>query len=168
MLFRDYLEVSSGQLKRFNQSVIDPKCLLKVEATSFYFDNNLSFPGNIIFSCILLLLFEKYCLHASRNGLELQSTLSFSKYCNLACLFRFVTRFRCRLNLTMSIGFFDLLALFLRRDLIIICFRRLNGVFDSLVKILFSEKHFYLKLKQSYFQRLHGFSQQTYYYKYPI
>ena len=110
--------------KIFNKSVIDPKCLLKVEATYFCFDNNLSFSSNIIFSCILLFLFEKYGLHAFQNGLELQSTLSFSKYCNLACLFRFVTSFLCRLNLAISIGFFNLLALFLRRDLIIICFQR--------------------------------------------
>ena len=43
-----------------NESVIDPKYLLKVEATSFCFDNNLSFSSNIILSCILLFLFEKY------------------------------------------------------------------------------------------------------------
>ena len=78
MSFPDDIEVSSGQLKRFNKSVIDPKCLLKVDATSFCFDDNLSFSSNI-FSCILLFLFEKYGLHAFQNGLELQSTLSFSQ-----------------------------------------------------------------------------------------
>ena len=119
--FPDDIAVSSGQLKRFNESVIDPKCLLKVKATSFCFNNNLSFSNNIIFSSILLFLFEKDGLHASQNSLQLQSTISFSKYCNLHCLFGFATRFRCRLNLTMSIGFFILLALFLRRALIIIC-----------------------------------------------
>ena len=30
------IEVSLGQLKRFNQCVIDPKCLLKIAATSFF------------------------------------------------------------------------------------------------------------------------------------
>ena len=109
--FLDDTEVCPGQLKRFNKSVIDSKCLLKVEATSFCFDNNLSFSSSITFFCILLFLFDKYGLHAFQNGLELQSTLSLSKYCNLTYLFRFVTRFRCRLNLTMSIGF---LALFWR------------------------------------------------------
>ena len=79
MSFPDDIEVSLGQLKRFNKSVIDPKCLLKVDATSFCFDDNLSFSSNI-FSCILLFLFEKYGLHAFQNGFELQSTLSFSKY----------------------------------------------------------------------------------------
>ena len=77
--FPDDIEVSSGQLKRFKESVIDPKCLLKIAATSFCFDNNLSFSSNIIFSCILLFLFEKYGLHAFQNGLELQSTLNFSQ-----------------------------------------------------------------------------------------
>ena len=49
-LFNNDIEVSSRQLKRFNQSVIDPKCLLKIAARSFYFDSNLSFSSNIIFS----------------------------------------------------------------------------------------------------------------------
>ena len=31
------IKMSSGQLKRFNEFLIDPKCLLKVEATSFCF-----------------------------------------------------------------------------------------------------------------------------------
>ena len=90
----------------------------------FLFDNILPFSSNIIFSCILLFFFEKYGLHAFQNGLELQSTLSFSKYCNLAYLFRFANSFCCDLNLTMSLRFSDLFALFLRHDLIIICFRR--------------------------------------------
>ena len=63
-------KVSSSQLKRFSESVIDPKCLQKVEVTSFSFDNNLSFWRNI-FSCTLLFLLEKYGLHAFQNGLEL-------------------------------------------------------------------------------------------------
>ena len=122
--FPDDIEVSSGQLKRFNKSVIDPKCLLKVDATSFCFDDNLSFSSNI-FSCILLFLFEKFGLHAFQNGFELQSTLSFSKYWNLTYLFRYATKFHGLLNMTMSLGFFDLFALFLRRDLVIICLRSL-------------------------------------------
>ena len=109
--FNNDVEVSSGQLKRFNQSVIDPKCLLKIPATSFCFYNNLSFSSNIIFSCILLFLFEKYGLHAFQNGLELWSTLSFSKYCNLVYLVRFANRFHCHLNLKMSLGFFWLICL---------------------------------------------------------
>ena len=84
MSFPDDTEVFSDQLKRFNESIIDPKCLLKITSTSFYFDNNLFFSSNIIFSCILLFLFKKYGLHAFQNGLELQSTLLFSNYCNLA------------------------------------------------------------------------------------
>ena len=124
MSFADDIKVSLGQLKRFNKSVIDPKCLLKVEVTSFCFDNNLSFSSDMMLSCILLFLFEKYDLHAFQDDLELQWTWSFSKYCNLVYLFRFATKFHCRLNLTMSPGFFDLFALFLRRDLVIICLWR--------------------------------------------
>ena len=121
----DDIELSLGHVKRFSESVIDLKCLLKVAATSFCFDNNLFFSSCIIFSWILSFLSKKYGLHAFHNGLELQSTLCFSKYCNLVCLFRFVARFRWCLYVTMSIKFFYLLALFLRRDLIIICFGRL-------------------------------------------
>ena len=89
------------------------------------FDNILSFSSNIIFSCILLFLFEKHGLHAFQTGLGLQSILSFTMYCNLAYLFRFAYTFCCHLNLTMSLEFSDLFALFSRYDLIIICFRRL-------------------------------------------
>ena len=151
--FPDDIEVYLGQLKSSNESIIDSKCLLKFEAASFCFDNNFSFSSNI-FSCILLFLFEKYDLHTFQNGLELQSTLNFSNYCNLAYLFRFATKFCCRLNLTMSLGFFDLFALFLRRDLVIICLQRflLKWCFDSLVKFLFFYEHVYLKLKQNYFK----------------
>ena len=54
VLLPDATEVSLGQLKRFKESVIDPKYSMKVEATSFSFNNNLFFLNNIIFSCILL------------------------------------------------------------------------------------------------------------------
>ena len=47
--FPDETEVSSGHLKGFNESLIDRKCLLKTGATSYCFDNNLSFSSNIIF-----------------------------------------------------------------------------------------------------------------------
>ena len=36
MSFPDDIEIFSGQLKRFSESVIDSKCLLQVEATSFF------------------------------------------------------------------------------------------------------------------------------------
>ena len=107
MLLPDDIEVSPSHLKRFNGSVIDPECLLKIAAISF------CFFSNIIFFCILLFLFERYGLHAFQNGLELQSALSFSKYCKLAYFFRFSNRFCCHLNLTMSLGFSELFALFL-------------------------------------------------------
>ena len=48
--------IISGQVKRFNQSVIDPKYLLKAERTFFCVDNNLPFSSNM-FSCMLLLSF---------------------------------------------------------------------------------------------------------------
>ena len=80
----------------------------------------------------------------------------------MACLFRLVTRFLCHLNLTMSIGFFDLLALIFRRDLIIIYIPMFLLKWD----FWFTKKMFWenvcLKLKQSYFQRLHWFLQKTY------
>ena len=120
----DDTEVSLGQLKRLNESVIDRKCSVKVEATSFCFNNNLFFSSNIIFSCTVLFLFEKYDLHAFQNVLELQSILSLLKYYNLAYLFRFSTKFRYRLNFAKSLGFFDLFPLCSRRDPVIIWLRR--------------------------------------------
>ena len=80
----------------------------------------LFFSSNIIFSCIVLFLFEKYDLHTFQNGLELQSILSLLKYYNLAYSFRFSTKFRCRLNFAKSLGFFDLFPLCSRRDPVII------------------------------------------------
>ena len=35
--FPDDTEVSSDQLKRFDESVVDPKCLLKIQGTSIFF-----------------------------------------------------------------------------------------------------------------------------------
>ena len=40
--------MSSGQLNRFNQSVIDPKYLLKIAAKSFSFDNYLHTYGYLV------------------------------------------------------------------------------------------------------------------------
>ena len=76
--FPDDIEVFSDQLKRFNKSVIDPKCLLKIAATSFCFDNNLSFSSNII--CILLFIFEKCGLRAFQNGWEFLKFLEFLSF----------------------------------------------------------------------------------------
>ena len=47
--FLNDIEVSSGQLKKFKESLIDPKCLLKITATSFCFDSNLSFQATLHF-----------------------------------------------------------------------------------------------------------------------
>lgn len=68
--FPDDIDVYPGQLKSFNESVNDTKCLLKVEAISICFDNNLFFSSNIIISCILLFSFENYGLHAFKNVLD--------------------------------------------------------------------------------------------------
>ena len=78
--FPNDILVYLGQLKRFDKFMVDPKYLLNIEATSFCFDKNVSFSSNIIFSCILIFFFEKDGLHAFQNGLELPSTLGFSKY----------------------------------------------------------------------------------------
>ena len=134
MSFPDDIEVSSNQSKRFNESVNWFGMFVENCSNILLFDNILSFSSNIIFSCILQFLFEKYGLHAFQNYLELQSTLSFSKYCNLTYSFRFANRFCCHLNLTNSLGFSDLFALFLRHDLIIISFESSY----SLVNFLFS------------------------------
>ena len=118
------IEASSSQLKRFNDSVIDPESLLKIEATfcliTFYpFQTTLNF---LVYYYFYLRSISGS--NAFQNGLELQSTLSFSKCCHSDYIFRFSNRFCCHLNLTKSLGFFDLFALILRYDQIIICFQR--------------------------------------------
>ena len=100
------IEVPSGQLKRFNQSLIDPKCLLKIAATSFCFDNNLSFRSNVIFYCILLFLLEKY----GPKWLRIIINTKFLKVLKVY-LFRFANRFRCHLNLKISLAFFWLISI---------------------------------------------------------
>ena len=72
--FSDDIEVSLCQLKRFDECVVDTKCLLKIETTYICFGKNLSISSNIIFSCILLFLFKKSGLHVFQNGLELPSS----------------------------------------------------------------------------------------------
>ena len=47
--FPDDIEVSSHQLKRFNESLIDPKYLLKVEATSFVLITIFPFQATLYF-----------------------------------------------------------------------------------------------------------------------
>ena len=155
MSFADDIKISLGQLKKFNKSVTDQKCLLKVGTISFCLDKSLSFSSNNIFLYITI-YFEKYGLHAFQNDFELQSTLSFSKYCNLAFLFRFATKFHRHLNLTMSLGFFWLICLVFETS----GYHLLAKVLIKMgfLKFLFSWEHVYLKCKQNYFQSLHGFS----------
>ena len=47
--FPDDIEVPSGQLKRFNESVIDLECLLKIAATSFYLIKFYPFQATLYF-----------------------------------------------------------------------------------------------------------------------
>ena len=47
--FPDDIEVSSGQLKRFNKSVIDPECLLKIAVTYFCLITFYPFQGTLYF-----------------------------------------------------------------------------------------------------------------------
>ena len=59
--FPDYTEVPSGQLKRFDVPVVDPKCLLKIEATSFCFDQNLSFSKATLY----FLVYYYFCFRST-------------------------------------------------------------------------------------------------------
>ena len=112
------------QPKRFNESAIDQNCLLKVEGTFFCFDNKLFFSSRLHFLVYCDNYLKSTIYMLSKMVRNYSQQLGFSKYYNLTFLFRFSTRFRFCLNLTMSKGFFNLLALFLRCDMMIICFRR--------------------------------------------
>ena len=74
-LFNNDIEVSSRQLKRFNQSVIDPNVYWKLQRGPFVLIATYPFQATLYFHFIssnsmLLFLFEKYGLHAFQNGLE--------------------------------------------------------------------------------------------------
>ena len=43
------IEACSGQLKGYDESVVDRICLRKIKPTSFCFDDNLSFSSNILY-----------------------------------------------------------------------------------------------------------------------
>ena len=94
--------------------------VLKIAATSFFYDNNLSFLSNLIFSCILLFLFEKCGLHAYNYNQHClsQITAIWLIHSDLPTGFVLTETQQCHQD------FFYLFALFLRRDLIIICFCR--------------------------------------------
>ena len=47
--FPDDTEVSSDQLKRFDESVVDPKCLLKIQGTSIFFIKIYPFKATLSF-----------------------------------------------------------------------------------------------------------------------
>ena len=130
--FPNDIEVSSAQLKRLDESVVDPKCLLKVSVTSFCFDKNSSFSSNI-FSCILLFLFERYGLYAFENGLELPSTLFFLKVQQFGLFIQICHRVLLWLKLENVIRIFWLVWIVFESDLIIICSRRFRRLFDSFV-----------------------------------
>ena len=59
----DDIELSLGHVKRFSESVIDLKCLLKVAATSFCFDNQ------------VVLYFLEYCHFYQRSTVYMLSTM---------------------------------------------------------------------------------------------
>ena len=73
--FVDDIEKSSSQLKRFNESVIDPKCLLKIEAISFCFNNILSFSSIFLVQCYFSLRSTVYMLTFKQAFLSAISSL---------------------------------------------------------------------------------------------
>ena len=103
------------QLKRFDECVVDAKCLLKIETTYICFGKNLSISSNIIFSCISLFKNKYY------STIFIQEVwftcfpkwfgITIKQY-NLAYLFRFAIRLRCHLNLIMSLDFLTYLNCF--------------------------------------------------------
>ena len=56
--FPDDIEVLSDQLKGFGESVVDPKYLLKTEATSFYFVLFILFKQHYAFLYITIFYLE--------------------------------------------------------------------------------------------------------------
>ena len=112
--FPNDIEVSSAQLKRLDESVVDPKCLLKVSVTSFCFLIKIHHFQATYFLVYYYFYLRDTVYMLSKMDWNYHQHYFFSKYNNLAYLFRFATGFCCDLNLKMSLGFFDLFELFLR------------------------------------------------------
>ena len=150
--FPDDIEVSSSQLKRFNESVIDPECLLKIAATSFCLITFYPFQATLYVLVYYYFIWELR-FTCFPKWFRITINTKFLKLLQFGYLFRFCNRFFCHLNLTMSPGFSDPFALFLRYDLIIICFRR----FSSKWGFWFSRKFFvFLGVNQIIFKGCMG------------
>ena len=116
---------TSGQLKIFNNSVIDPECLLKNAATSFCLITFYPFQATLYVLIYYYFIWElRFTCFPKWSRITINT--KFLKLLQFGYLFRFCNRYFCYLNLTMSPGFSDPFALFLRHDLIIICFRRFS------------------------------------------
>ena len=147
--FTEDIKRSSGQLKRFNESVTDPKCLLKVETTSSCFDNNLSFSCNIIFSCILLFTWEvQFTFFWKWFGITIN--IKFLKVLQFVLFIQICHQVSLSLKLDNVARIFWLICFvfqtwsshhLLAKVLIKMFF------FNSFVKCLFSWEHVYLKCK---------------------
>ena len=121
--FPDHIEVSSGQLKTFNESVIDPKCYWKLELHLLFWWQFILFKQHYIFLYITIFIWEvRFTCFLKWFGTTMNT--KFLKVLQLGLFIQICHQVLLPLNLTVSIGFFGLIALFLRRDLIIICFGR--------------------------------------------
>ena len=65
--FPDNIGVSSGQLNRFNRSIIDPECLLKISATFFCLMTFYPFQATLYF-----LVYYYFCL---RSGITINTNV---------------------------------------------------------------------------------------------
>ena len=143
---------TSGQLKIFNNSAIDPECLLKIAATSFCLITFYPFQATLYVLVYYYFIWELR-FTCFPKWFRITINTKFLKLLQFGYLFRFCNRFFCHLNLTMSPGFSDPFALFLRYDLIIICFRR----FSSKWGFWFSRKFFvFLGVNQIIFKGCMG------------
>ena len=109
---------SSGLLKRFNESVTDPKCLLNcliVLITIYHFHATFYF---LVYCCFIwevqFTFFSKWFV--------ITININFLKVLQFALFMQISTKLSLKFDNVTRI--FDLFALFLRRDLVIICLRR--------------------------------------------
>ena len=159
MSLADDIKISLGQRKRFNKSVTDLKCLLKVETMSFCLDKSLSFSSNNIFLYITIFIWEVWFACFSK-WFWITINIKFLKVLQFGLFIQICHQVSSSLKLDNATRIFWLISLvfetsgyhLLAKVLIKMVF------FYSRIKFLFSWEHVYLKCKQNYFQRLHGFS----------
>ena len=127
----------------------------KLQRRPFFWQRFVLFKQHYIFLYIIIFIWEVR-ITCFPNCLRIIINTKFLKVLQFGVFIQISNRFRCHLNLKMSLRFFWLTCLIfeMRSDHYL-----LAKVLIKMGFLIFPRKMFvYLKLKKIFFQRLHGFS----------